>query len=339
MPAERFLVAVAICAGMVTALGQRAKVNVFQAASGQVPLALVATIDLPGVEGRIDHLAVDTGTERLYVAALGNNTVEVLDLKSTRHIRRVPGFREPQGIAVVPDAKVVAIANGQGDGVQFIDAGDFHPIKVVPLGEDADNIRYDASAKRLFVGFGSGALAAVTADGRVAGEAKLSGHPESFQLERSGARVFVNVPTADQIAVVDRTTMKVVATWPVLGAKSNFPMALDETNHRLFVGCRRPAKVLVYDTMTGTQSGSFDIVGDTDDLFYDALRKRLYVSGGEGYLDVFQEQEAGRFARTAHVATAAGARTSLFVTEQSRLYLAVPHRGAQKAEIRVYEAR
>src|SRR5258708_28790193 len=107
--------------------------------------------------------------------------------------------------------------------------------------------------------------------------------------------------------------MKVVATGPVAGAKANFPMALDEANHRLFIGCRRPAKALVYDTTTGKESGSFDIVGDTDDLFYDAARKRVYVSGGDGYLDVFQAQEGNSFARIAHVATAAGARTSLFV--------------------------
>lgn len=133
--------------------------------------------------------------------------------------------------------------------------------------------------------------------------------------------------------------MTVVATWPVIGAKANFPMALDEANHRLFVGCRRPAKVLVYNTATGKESDSFDVVGDTDDLFYDALRQRLYVSGGDGYLDVFQEQGATHFSRVAHVATAAGARTSLFVPEQSRLYLAVPRRGSQKAEVRIYEAR
>src|SRR5438132_713634 len=268
----------------------------FQAASGQTPLSLVGTIDLPGVEGRIDHLAADIAAQRLYVAALGNNTVEVLDLKGNSHLKSLPGFREPQGIAVLPDAKLVAVANGQGEGVQLIDAGDYHPAKAVRLGDDSDNVRYDPAAKRLFVGYGGGALAAISpADGKVIGEAKLSGHPESFQLERSGSRAFVNVPTADQIAVVDRTAMKVVSTWPVVTAKSNFPMALDEANHRLFVGCRRPAKVLVYDTTTGKESGSFDIVRDTDDLFYDATRKRLYVSGGEGYLDVFQQQEANSF--------------------------------------------
>ena len=309
-------------------------------ASPQTPLTLVGAIDLPRVEGRIDHLAVDLAAQRLYVAALGNNTVEVLDVKSNTHVKSLPGFREPQGIAVVPDGKLVAVANGQGEGVQFLDAADFHPVRAVRLGDDSDNVRYDAAAHRVFVGFGAGALASVTpGDGKLLGEAKLAGHPESFQLERAGSRVFVNVPDANQIVVVDRTAMKVAATWPVVTAKANFPMALDEANHHVFIGCRRPAKVLVYDTTTGKESGSFDIVGDTDDLFFDAARKRLYVSGGEGFVDVLQEQEAGRFSRVAHIATAAGARTSLFVPEQSRLYLAVPHRGTQKAEIRIYEAR
>jgi len=312
----------------------------FQASSGQTPLTLVGAIDLPGVEGRIDHFAVDTAAQRLYVAALGNNTVEVLDIKTATHVKSLPGFHEPQGIADVPDAKLVAVANGQGEGVQFIDASDYRPTKIVRLGDDSDNVRYDPAAKRLFVGYGSGALAAISpADGKVVGEAKLAGHPESFQLERSGSRIFVNVPTAEQVAVVDRIAMKVIATWPVAGAKSNFPMALDEANHRVFIGCRRPAKVLVYDTTIGKEIGSFDIVGDTDDLFYDAARKRLYVSGGEGYIDVFQQENAIPFTRAAHMATAAGARTSLFVPELNRLYLAVPHRGAQKAEIRVYEPR
>ena len=149
----------------------------------------------------------------------------------------------------------------------------------------------------------------------------------------------MNVPTADHIAVVDRNAMRVIATWPVAGAKSNFPMALDETNHRMFVGCRRPAKALVYDTTSGKEIGAFDIVGDTDDMFYDAERKRLYVSGGEGFIDVFDTRQPATPLRLARVKSADGARTSLFVAAQSRLYLAVPHRGAQKAEIRVYEVR
>jgi DNA-binding beta-propeller fold protein YncE len=307
--------------------------------SAQEPLAPVGSIDLPRVEGRIDHLAFDASTQRLFVAALGSNTVEVLDVKATKHLKSLPGFREPQGIASVPDAKLIVVANGEGEGVQLLSADDFWMGQVIRLGDDSDNVRYDAVAKRVYVGFGSGALAAVNpTEGKTLGEVKLAGHPESFQLERSGSRIFVNVPTADQIAVVDRTTMKVVATWPVVTAKSNFPMTLDEANHRVIVGCRKPAKALVYDTTTGKEITSFDIVGDTDDLFYDAARKRLYVSGGEGYIDVFQSQDGNQFTRIARMRTAAGARTSLFVADQNRLYLAVPHRGAQKAEIRIYEA-
>ena len=307
--------------------------------SAEEPLALVRAIELPRVEGRIDHLAFDAVGQRLFVAALGNNTVEVLDVKAGTHVKSLPGFREPQGIAVATDAKLVAVANGQGEGIQLLTVDDYRPGASVRLGDDSDNVRYDAAAKRLYVGFGGGALASISpADGKLLATVKLAGHPESFQLERSGSRIFVNVPTADQIAVVDRGTMKIVATWRV-SARANFPMALDEANHRLFIGCRRPAKVLILDTATGTETGSFDIVGDTDDLFYDAGRKRLYVTGGEGFIDVFQNGQANAFTRVARVATAAGARTSLFVADLNRLFLAVPHRGSQKAEIRIYEAR
>jgi DNA-binding beta-propeller fold protein YncE len=317
-----------------------AVVATMQPSFAQQPLTQVGSIELPRVDGRIDHLAYDPAAQRLFVAALGNNTVEVLDLKGGTHFKSLPGFREPQGIAVATDAKLVAVANGRGEGLQLLTADDYRPVSMVKLGDDSDNVRYDGSARRLYVGFGGGALAAVDPSAaKVLGQARLAGHPESFQLERSGARVFVNVPSANQIAVVDRGGMRVAATWPVTGAKANYPMALDEANHRLFVGCRRPAKALVYDTTTGKEVASFDIVGDTDDLFYDAGHRRLYVSGGEGFVDVFDNPEGLRFTRTAHIATAPGARTSLFVADLNRLYLAVPHRGGQNAEIRIYEAR
>jgi len=303
------------------------------------PLNLLRAIPLPHVNGRIDHLAYDASSKRLFVAALGNNTVEVIDTATDAHITSIAGFREPQGIAAAIDARVVAIANGQGEGLQFVDAN-LQKARTVALGDDSDNVRYDPAAKRLYVGYGEGAIAAVDPAGaRKLGEVKLAGHPESLQLERSGPRIFVNVPTAGEIAVIDRAGMTLVTTWPVTVARSNFPMALDEANHRLFVGCRRPAKALVYDTTTGKVTSSFDIVGDTDDLFYDTKRKRLYVIGGEGFLDTFEERSAGAFERTAHTATSAGARTGLFVADLDRLYLAVPHRGAQTAEIRIFEAR
>ena len=311
-----------------------------QPGSSPEPLRMVRAIELPRVEGRIDHLAVDSTGEKLFVAALGNNTVEVLDVRNGTHLKSLPGFREPQGIASAADARRIAVANGQGEGIQLIDVTDYHPITAVSLGDDSDNVRYDAAAKMLYVGYGGGALAAVDpASGQVKGQVKLAGHPESFQLERTGPRIFVNVPDAQQIAVVDRKAMKVTATWPVSAAKKNYPMALDEASHRLFIGCRRPAKVLVYDLANGTQTGSFDIVGDTDDLFFDAQRKRLYVAGGEGFIDVLDAGEPSTLTRVTRITTAPGARTALFAPDQNRLYLAVPHRGTQTAEIRVYEVQ
>ena len=309
------------------------------AARADLPLVLVQTMPLPNVEGRIDHLAVDLSAQRLYVAALGNNTVEVLDLRSSRHERSVRGFEEPQGIGVVPGTSGVVVANGQGTGVEFRAGGDLRLIKRVALGDDADNVRVDAKANRVYVGYGGGAIAALDAtDGRKAGEAAVGGHPESFQLEASGPRIFVNVPTVRHISVVDRVQMKVVGTWPVTEAAANYPMALDEPGHRLFVGCRKPAVVLTYDIHSGKQTGSVRIAGDTDDLFWDAKRQRLYVSAGEGFIDVLQASES-RLERTARIPTAAGARTSLFVPALGRLYLAVPQRANQAAEIRVYEVR
>jgi hypothetical protein len=168
------------------------------------------------------------------------------------------------------------------------------------------------------------------------GEVPLAGHPESFQLERSGSRIFVNVPGAGQIAVVDRVKRTVAATWPVRGAGANFPMALDEPDHRLFIGCRRPARLLVYDTHTGREVASAPIVGDTDDLFYDAGRKRLYVSGGAGFVTVLQQHDADHYAVMARLPTAAGARTGFFAPDLNRFFLAVPHRGSLVAEVRVY---
>ena len=262
--------------------------------AAEPPLALAKSIELPRVAGRIDHLAFDGETQRLFVAALGNNTVEVVDTRAGQLLRSLSGFHEPQGIAVATDAKAAVVANGQGDGVQLLSADDFRPIAAVRLGDDSDNVRYDAAAKRIYVGYGDGAIAVIDPrEGKLLARIALAGHPESFQLERAGPRVFVNVPNANQVAVIDRAAMKVMATWRVSTATANFPMALDEANHRLFIGCRRPAKVLVFDTSNGREVSSFEIVGDTDDLFYDAARQRLYISGGEGFVDVIEEPAPG----------------------------------------------
>jgi DNA-binding beta-propeller fold protein YncE len=301
-------------------------------------LRLVQTIPLPGVEGRIDHMAVDVTGQRLFIAALGNNSVEVVDLRAGERSQSVTGFHEPQGVAYVADADQLYVASGGDSTVKVYDAKSFHLVTTLRGLDDADNARLDASAKRAYVGYGSGALAVIDATtAKRVGDIKLAGHPESFQLERKGNRIFVNVPTAKQVAVVDRKRHSVIATWPLKNAAANFPMALDETNRRLFVGCRDPATLILLDSDSGKEVARVAIDKDADDVFYDAKRNRIYISCGAGFIDVLDCHTPRPHSLTGNISTASGARTSLFVPELDRLYLAVPHRGNQRAEVRVYE--
>jgi len=303
-------------------------------------LRLEKTIPMPKVEGRIDHMAADVTGQRLFVAALANNTVEVLDLKAGTTIQSIPGFAEPQGIAYVPELNRVFIANGQDGTCRILDGQSLKTVSSVQCGDDADNVRYDAKAGRIWVGYGGGALVALDAKtGAKLADIKLAAHPESFRLETGTPRIFVNVPKADQIAMVDRDKGEVTATWPLKEAKSNFPLYLDEANHRLFVGCRSPARLLVYDYAAGRQVASLPISRDTDDSFYDAANKFLYVSCGQGIIDVIHQTDAEHYNVAKTITTATGARTSLFLPELKILCLAVPHRGNQLAEIRVFKSK
>jgi len=301
-----------------------------------LPLRLVQSIPLDNVEGRFDHLAVDTQRQHLFAAALGNNTLEIIDLPGGKRLHSVKGLQKPSGVAFAAEFKRIFVGNGEAGTCEIVDATTFARIHSVNGLPDADNVRYDRVAKEVYVGYGDGGLAVLSAsEGKRLGTIKLAGHPESFQLEKSGPFLYVNVPSAGHIAVVDRKQRAVVATWPTGQVRANFPMALDEAGHRLFVGCRQPASVLIYDTKSGKLIDSLKIGDDTDDLFWDARRARLYVSCGEGVLNVFHATTAG-FEALATVPSAAGARTCIFVPDLDRLYLAVPHRGTQRAELRVY---
>jgi hypothetical protein len=301
----------------------------------------VGSIPLPGVEGRFDHFAFDETGARLFVAALGNNTVEVINTRDGSRAGTVKNLRKPAGVAFVPGLNRLAVGCGDDEACLILDAATLKVVGRVEKLPDADNVRYDAATGLLYCGYGEGALAVI--DPRTAKLVKtieLAGHPESFQLETNGPRVFVNIPDArggPQVAVVDRKAGKVIATWRLSDAAANFPMALDEANHRLFIGCRKPAKVLVLDTESGKAAASIDCVGDTDDLFYDARAKRIYVSGGAGAITLLRQQDADHYQPAGTIDTAAGARTSFFAASTGRLYLAVPHRGEQPAAIWVFE--
>jgi DNA-binding beta-propeller fold protein YncE len=310
-------------------------------ASGQESggLALKNRIELPNVDGRIDHLSADVKGQRIFVSALGNHTLEVLDVQSGKRLRTITDLAEPQGVYYDPSAKRLFVACAQDGAAKVYDAGTFRLLNTAKFSGDADNIRYDARGQRIIVGYGDGALGFLDSNGKKTGEIPLDAHPESFQLEKSGTRVFVNVPDRKEIEVADLAKDAVLAKWPVTSARKNYPMSLDETHQRLFIGCRAPARMLVLDAGTGKQTASVDIVGDTDDLFYDAAKNRVYAIGGEGFVDVFDQKDADHYNRIAHHPTAPGARTGLFVPEWGELFVAVPHRGAQRAEIRIYETK
>lgn len=301
------------------------------------PLRLVRTIPLDDVDGRLDHLAIDLDRARLFVAALGNDTVEIVDLAQGKRIRTLSGVREPQGIMFIPGVNTLAVTSRSDGTCELFDGESFELRRKISLGADADTIRYDPRDELLYVGYGHGALGVIEAHtGALVNLIRLSGHPESFQLERWGSRLFVNLPDARQVALVDRTRLAVTKTWPLKEVADNFSMALDEGHGRLFVSVRNPAKLLVFDTETGALVKTLDSIGDVDDLFYDRQRDWLYVSGGEGFLLVIARVDTYAYQTLAKLPTAPGARTSLFVPELNQLFVAVPRRGSQGAEIRVY---
>jgi DNA-binding beta-propeller fold protein YncE len=274
----------------------------------------------------------------LFVCALGNNSVEVLDLRKGERIHSITGLGSPQGIVYVPELNRLFVANDKEGIFKIYDAESFQPIGELNFKDDADNVRYDDATKKIYIGFGDGGIGVVSApDGKQVGSIKLSGHPEAFVLERQGKRIFVNVPTSHHVAVIDRDKREVTATWSTGLAFGNFPMSLDENNHRLFVGCRFPSKLVVLDTESGKQVAKIDISGDSDDVFYDDKRHRIYAICGAGKIDIIEQTDANNYKALARIDTGDGARTGFFAPDKGNLFVAIPRRGSQRAEIRRYQ--
>ena len=300
------------------------------------PLVLEAKITLGAVAGRIDHFAFDPDRQLLFVAELGNDSVGIVDLKEHKVLHRLSALREPQGVAYHPATGTLYVTNAGDGSVRLYQGPNFTPAGRIELGDDADNIRIDSWRNRIVVGYGKGALAVIDpASRRKVADIPLKGHPESFQFNETGSRIFVNVPDAREIAVVDTGAGHRVSALDTAGAGSNFPMAVDVDEHRLLVVFRSPAKLMVFATRTSKLEGSFDICRDADDVFVDPQRRRLYVSCGEGVIDALAQTSNG-YERIARIPTVAGARTSLFVPASDRLYLGVRATAAEPAAIWVF---
>jgi DNA-binding beta-propeller fold protein YncE len=300
-------------------------------------LKLEAKIPLGNVSGRIDHMAVDLTQQRLFVAELGNNTVGIVNLGGRNVIRTLVGLKEPQGVAYLPSTDTLYVANAGDGSVRLFRGSDYAAAGQIDLGDDADNIRLDAPANRIVVGYGSGGLAVIdAANSRKIADIPLGVHPEGFQLDPGSSRIFVNLPKAQAIAVVDRQSGKQTATWPMRVAGGNFPMAIDQTARHVLVAFRDPAKLGAFAMDDGSLVTSPEICGDADDLFVDPKRRRVYISCGEGFLDVLDSADRA-YRRVARIATVAGARTSLFVPEMDRLMLAVRASAGEPAAIWVFQ--
>jgi YVTN family beta-propeller protein len=318
---NRLRTILAVLAGVVALANTTGQA--FGETPGTGPLQLEAKIPLGDVRGRIDHMSVDLKRQRLFVAELGNDTVGIVDLANRKLIQTISGMKEPQGVGYEPSTDTLYVANAGDGSVRVFDGNDYAVKDRIDLGSDADNIRVDAATNRVFIGYGSGALAVIDPSTRKKiGEIPVKAHPEAFQIDPDTSQVFVNVPDAHAIAVVDRVSQKQIGKWPIPDRGANFPMALDPVRRQVLVIFRAPAELGVFSMTGGKLIATAETCGDADDLFIDAKRARVYVSCGAGFLDVF-EPKGTSYRRIARVPTASGARTSFFVPDLDRLLVAV----------------
>jgi DNA-binding beta-propeller fold protein YncE len=331
---KTFLVALTVLALALPLLAQ----------DSSAPLRLVQTIPL-SVDGRLDHLAADVKDMRLFVAALGNNSVEVIDLRAGQAIRSIAGLQKPQGIWYAEALKKLFVASGNDGMCRIYNVRTLELIESIKLDLGADLVGYNPQKKLLYVGYGGedakkdfGNVAIIDArKNKHIGDIRTKVHPGGILVDDSGRRIYITLPAISEVAVIDARSNEITKSWEAVEAKRTVTFALDTANSRLFVGTRTPGHIIVYDTNSFTKVADFPAVGLLDGMFFDTRRKRLYVTGGEGFIDVFQQRDADHYESLARIPTRPIARTSLFVPELDRYYVAVPRKDNQTAEIRVYE--
>ena len=298
------------------------------------PLQLIQRIPVPGVTGRIDHFTAFPKRRLLIFAGLGNNSMEIVNTFEAKVVQSTKGLDEPQGVLYVPGLDKIFVANAGNGTVKVYDGKTYALRKSIALGEesDTDNLRWDEDSKRVFVGIVGGlAMIDAVTEAHVGDLKGSGGHSESFQLEKKGSRIFVNVPEDGSVVnVIDRKTGE-LTKWGLNGVKANYPMALDEDDHRLFVVTRRPPFLIVLDTDTGKEVARVPVGGSCDDIYYDAERKRIYALGGEGFISVVQQNDPDHYSLSANIPSAVGVRTGIFFG--TSLYVGVPAAGSEPAQI------
>ena len=305
-------------------------------------LQLAGTTDLPGISGDLDHLAIDTAGQRLFLAAEDNGTLRVIDLKTGKLVRTVKGFETPHSILYLPDAKELYVTDGS-KGVKVLDSNTFGVKKTIPTTPGADSIGVDAKDHLLYAVTGGKDVKMTTSDISVidTGAAALkreipinAAHVEAMAVEQSGPRLFVNVTDKNYLAVIDRSAGEIVAKWPITAAKQNAPIAFDEPHHRLFVVCRDPGTLIVLDSQSGKALASFPTGAKADEVVFDKMHHRIYVASGEGKIYPYEQIDSDHYKPLTPVPSAAGAKTAVLSPDCGHLYVSVsPGEGKTGAKL------
>ncbi len=321
-----------LVAGLISFTGRQAQ------ETGKQSLTLEKEITLTNVKGRIDHIDIDIKHKKAFIATLGNNTLEVVDPENGKITGSIKGLDEPQGVVYIPKHQEILVANGGTGECGFYNALTLKKTGSVKLTDDADDVRYDADADRIYVGYGSGGIAIIdAANHKQVGDIPLPAHPESFQLDAKAGKLWVNLPGSGMVGVVDLKQMKLTTKWQKVLPRANFPMAYDEVQHRIIVGYRLPAKLIVYNSETGKEIFSAPMAGDVDDLYWDAKSKTIYISGGSGAVNIFRQTGDSTYKQIADIKTRSGARTSLLVPELGLFLIAARAGGDKPASLLIYK--
>jgi hypothetical protein len=301
-------------------------------------LRLIGSVNLPGIEGRIDHMDLDSAGGRLFIAAHDANRLVVVDIKRGTIISVITGLKEPQGVLYMPEFDRVYVTNGGDGSLMIFESSSLALRKTIHLNDDADNLRYVHGSEFAYAGYGNGAIGIIRiSEEKLLNDIPLDGHPESFCIDKSKQLIYVNVPSAGEIEVISLNNRKVVKKWKLRGVRGNYPLAMNVPGRELFVGCRKPSRILVVNTDTGETLQTLDITDDVDDIFYNQASRLIYASCGSGYIHVFRQESAHRYSMVSTIKSGTGARTSMYVPEKSRLFVAVPGNKTRGAHILIFD--
>jgi DNA-binding beta-propeller fold protein YncE len=314
---------------------------------GKQPLQLVQTISIPNVKGRLDHMEVDVKDQRLFVAGLENGTFEVVDLRTGKWTRSIPGFKKPQGVLYVPELNKLFVASGD-DGMVRVFRGDtLQLLDSIGLEPGPNRIVYEPNSKLVYLGYGGkdagkdyGEVGIIDAkNDRHIGDIKVAAHPSELLLNKSGTALFVFISIANQLQVVDTIKREVLSTWPISSQRPG-DAAFDESNSHLFIGTRTPAEMIVMDSKSGKEVAHLPTVEGQDGVYFDGLHQRVYVSGGRelpnGFVYVYQRKGSDQYETIGKIPTRGGAGTSFWSPELNRYYVAAPANNKEDAAILVY---